>query len=134
MRNFNRLIEQARALYPTNKKRGEFFHVAFLMKGKHPVMIHTNSYEKHNPVCNTYKPTKPERKCEYQPNLHAEQVILGKLKYHTDVSKYTLVLIRLNAKLEIANSCPCPNCAYHLGKSKIKTVYYSTDNKTFERF
>ena len=39
MRNFNRLIEQARALYPINKKRGEFFHVAFLMKGKHPVMM-----------------------------------------------------------------------------------------------
>ena len=130
-RKFARLIEVARALKLT-KQEGPSFHVSFILKGAKPIVIGTNSYTKRNMVSLRYKATKHDG--AYVAGVHSEMDSLGKIKYQ-DQENLTLVNIRIDNNGNLANSCPCPNCAYVLGRTpSIKKIFYSTSAGDFKRF
>lgn len=111
------------------------FHVSFVLKKSKVVSIGVNSYSKRNLICLSYKPTKVSLSNKaYIPSIHSEMDATAKVKF-TDFDNYTLVNIRINNNGEVANSCPCANCAFQLGKmNNFTKIFYSTDDGTFARF
>lgn len=132
MRNFDNLVNITRSLKKTNQT-GQSFHVAFAMKGGSIIDIGINSYNKANAVSATYAPTK-NNAAVYVAGIHAEQALMGRLKYRNDISDMTIIVIRIDNNGKIANSIPCPNCAHHLGLAGFRKVYFSTGDGTFAKF
>lgn len=132
MRNYDNLVNIAKSL-KKQYQTGQCFHVAFAMKGGAIIDIATNSYFKSNSISYTYVPTKTNSAI-YTAGIHAEMAITGRLKYRTDMSALTLVLIRIDNNNKVATSEPCANCAYQLGKLNIRRIIYSTNDGTFLKF
>jgi len=63
--------------------------------------------------------------------LHAEQKAI--LYCKEDLTRKSLLVIRLNYKSELTNSKPCPCCLKLILDTGIKEIYYSTNNGTIEQ-
>lgn len=129
MRNFKHLAEHARII-KSACQTGKSFHVAFSLRGGKVTNVGINNYKKTNAICQKYKPTKTHDTKNYKPCIHAEINLMGKLRF-VDVSKTTIVVVRINNNNELSNSMPCPNCAYQLGLRNFKQIYYSTNEGEF---
>lgn len=130
--NFNRFVDIAKALKLT-EQTGRCFHCAFAVKQKKIVCIGVNRYNKTNKISASYKPTKTTNVKNFISGIHAEIDLICKMKAIEDFSRFHLVSIRINNQNELDDACPCPNCAYHLGKVDFKHIWYSTKNG-FNRF
>lgn len=133
MRAFDRLVDVAKAMKPTDWRKP--FHVSFILRGGKVVAMGTNSYVKRNPICLRYRPHRHSlSKNPYIASIHSELAATAKIKF-SDADNYTLVNIRINNNMELANACPCPNCSYFLGRmSHIRKIFYSNEHGTFSRF
>jgi deoxycytidylate deaminase len=130
-KRFAQLVDTAKALKGTQQS-GPSFHVAFILKGRKPIVIGANSYIKRNRAAAAYRATKHNG--PYIAGVHAEAKVLGKVKY-AEHDNLALVIIRIDNNGRLANSCPCPNCSYMIGRTpSIKRVFYSTDKGEFVRF
>lgn len=65
----------------------------------------------------------------YRRSLHAE---LRALLKATKIVADTLVVGRVNSKNELCLARPCPVCQLAISESGIKSVYYSTDDGSWE--
>ena len=130
MRNFHNLVDLARRL-KENYQTGRAFHVAFAIKGGKVIEIGINSYQKNNCISSTYKSRFDNNKV-YRAGIHAEMDVTGKLKFY-DTKRITIVVIRIDNNGNLANSKPCPNCAYQLGLLNYKNVYFSNSEGQFEK-
>jgi deoxycytidylate deaminase len=134
MKSFARLVEIAKAMKPAGW-RGRSFHVSFVLQKSKVVAVGTNSYHKRNRICLTYKPQRASLGGNpYIPSIHSEIEATAKVKF-SDFDNFTLVNIRVNNNGQLANSCPCANCAFHLGRmTHITKVFYSNNEGGFNRF
>lgn len=137
MRNFSRLVEIARGLKNGSRENEHRnCHVAFLLKGSRIYSIGQNS-TKTNSISGRYKATrKNEEKYFYSAGTHAEQSCIARVKYDKkNLSQFSMVVIRINNEGEgmLANSRPCCNCQFHLKKSTLRNIWYSTDEGKFEK-
>ena len=65
----------------------------------------------------------------YRRSLHAE---LRALLKATKIVADTLVVGRVNSKNELCLARPCPVCQLAISESGIRSVYYSTDDGSWE--
>lgn len=126
-------IDIALRLLPSAKSqrssRNKFFHFAFGYDKNKLVGIGQNNPEKINA-----KALKLARKFNieaYQqfPYLHAETDLISKLwgRHHIDNS-LKVVILRLNKRGELRNSCPCEKCAKIMTALNINDIYWSTED------
>lgn len=120
-----RTIDLAKALCPLNLER-RTSHVAFLIKKSKIVHIGINLAKSH-PL------TKNHKYQEHQhTGVHAELnacIKSGK----ENLSKYKLVVIRINRSNQMTNSKPCLGCQGILKQFNVGEVWYSTDNESLEQ-
>jgi deoxycytidylate deaminase len=119
-RTLNRAIDIAKALHPTIRNMRSC-HVAFLVfKGK-IIKIGFNSPKTH--------PFNLQHPYHHRDNsnsgLHAELSVCLKMQ-QDDLSKYSLIVIRHNLNMELAESKPCLGCQSIIKQFGIADVYYST--------
>lgn len=121
----NRVLELARTICPLNFER-RTSHVAFLVKKNKIVQIGINLAKSH-PITKNYK---------YQDHqhtgVHAELNVCIK-SGKEDLSKYKLVVIRINRHNQTTNSKPCIGCQGVIKQFGVGQVWYSTDNGNFEQ-
>jgi deoxycytidylate deaminase len=126
-------IDIALRLLPSAKSqrssRNKFFHFAFGYDKNKLVGIGQNNPEKINA-----KALKLARKFNieaYQefPYLHAETDLISKLwgRHYIDNS-LKVVILRLNKRGELRNSCPCEKCAKIMTALNINDIYWSTED------
>jgi deoxycytidylate deaminase len=132
-KQFNRLVDIARALKIEKHKSGPCFHISFLVRKGKIIEIGTNHYKKTNRISATYKCTR-EYKKDYIAGIHSEMDALGKGKSIDDFSKIEMINIRINNNGEVDNSIPCPNCAFYLGQYNLKRVWYTDAKGTLTKF
>lgn len=121
---FDYLIEKAERL-AKDCKSNRFKHVAFVFHNKTPI-AHATNIPKTHPLLKIY----PYKK--YSETIHAELAVsikIGKMDY----SKLTLVVIRIMKKGGIGNSRPCEGCQFLIKQLGYRSVWYSTNNNTFEK-
>lgn len=123
-KQFNRLVDIARALKIEKHLSGPCFHVSFLIRKGKIIEIGTNKYKKTNRISATYKCTKAYKK-NYIAGIHSEMDALGKGKSIDDFSNIEMVNIRINNNGDVDNSIPCPNCALHIGRYNLKRLWYT---------
>ena len=92
-------------------------HVAFLVKGGKIVHVGWNKLRSH-PI--NYK--HPYQ--SYVSGIHAEVDAILKSGLE-DLSKYEIVVIRINRNNEVSNSMPCKGCRSVINQFGIKRVWYS---------
>lgn len=131
--NLNRIVEIAKALKLT-EQTGRCFHCAFAVKQKKIICVGINRYNKTNRISATYKLTKKTNAKNFVPSIHAESDLIGKLKAMNSFSKLQMVSIRINNQNNLDDACPCPNCAFQIGRVDFKQVWYSTKYGGFNRF
>jgi deoxycytidylate deaminase len=132
MYKFDRLISIAKDLKSTHQS-GRAHHVGFLLKKSKIIKIAVNNYNKTNRVSAQYKLTKLTNNKNFVAGIHCENALLSKMKFVKDLSPYKMVVIRINNNNKLSNSCPCVNCLEMLLKRNIKSIYYSTDQETFNK-
>lgn len=121
----NRILELARAICPLNFER-RTSHAAFLVKKSKIVHIGINLAKSH-PI------TKNHPYHEYQQTgIHAELNACLK-SGKEDLSKYKLIVIRINRHNKTTNSKPCVGCQGILKQFNVGEVWYSTDNDSIEQ-
>ncbi len=123
MKNFNRLIEIARALKPGNHPT-RTFHTTFILKGSKVLSIGMNSAKTH--------PRTLKYNYHCQPNTHSELSALLKLG-REDCSDLTFVNVRLTKDNEIGISKPCRGCMDMLNQVGFKSIIYTVQGDRFEQ-
>ena len=120
-----RTLDLAKAMCPINFER-RASHIAFLIKGRKIVHVGMNTAKSH-------PRTREHKYLEYQhTGVHAELNVCIK-SGKEDLSKYKLVIIRVNRNDEITNSKPCPGCQSVISQFAVGEVWYSTDKGEFEK-
>lgn len=133
MNIINQSVDIALRLLPSAKSqrnsRNKFFHFAFGFAKNKLVGIGQNNPEKIN--AKALKLAKKFNIEAYQqfPYLHAETDLISKLwgKYYIDNS-LKVVILRLNKRGELRNSCPCEKCAKIMSALDITDIYWSVED------
>lgn len=130
MNKIDKSIKTAIQLFPIaydNKTGYQPFHFCFLYKRNRLISIGVNSYKQ----CPKIKKIGElfgllnQKKYMYP---HAETNAISKImfsKNNVELSKVSMVCIRLNKKLELQNSKPCNECSIVIKSIGINKVYYS---------
>jgi hypothetical protein len=133
MNIINQSIDIAIRLLPYAKSqrnsRNKFFHFAFGYDKNKLIAIGQNNPEKIN--AKAFRLAKKFNIEAYQqfPYLHAETDLISRLwgKHYID-SSLKVVILRLNKRGELRNSCPCEKCSKIMSALNINDIYWSTDN------
>lgn len=120
-----RTIDLAKAMCPLNFER-RTSHVAFLVKKSKIVHIGVNLAKSH--------PMTMEHKYQEHQHtgVHAELNVCIK-SGKENLSKYKLVVIRINRHNKMTNSKPCLGCQGIINQFDVGEVWYSTDEGSFEK-
>lgn len=133
MNIINQSIDIALRLLPVAKSqrnsRNKFFHFAFGYDKNKLIGMGQNNPEKVN--AKALKLAKKFNIDSYQefPYLHAETDLISRLwgKHYIDNS-LKIIIVRLNKRGELRNSCPCEKCNKIMSALNITEIYWSTDN------
>lgn len=123
LKSYNRYLKIARQMYLiSNCDSRKSFHVAFALYKGRIVFISTNSYKTHTGTA-FYKGSDDR----YLANVHAEFRLIRAVKYTTNIklSEIDVLVVRIDGQLNAVMSKPCANCAFLLGKHRVKNVYFS---------
>jgi len=115
----HRTVELAKAICPT-KREMRSSHVAFLIKSGKIVHVGWNKSRSH-PI-NLDHP--------YHVNvsgIHAEVDVILKSGLE-DLSKYEMVVIRIDRNDRVCNSMPCVGCRSVVRQFNVKRIWYSNAN------
>ncbi len=132
---FNRVVELGFAAYNPMEHK-ENFHLSAVVNKNKIVAIAANSARTH--TVNLLNP-----KFGYDgKNLNDSRgscselkaLLQFKNKTNIDARKCTLINIRINRNLELANSCPCAGCKNLLRYFDLKAVYYTNEKGIFEKY
>jgi deoxycytidylate deaminase len=134
MKKFERLVSIAKDLKSTCQT-GRVFVVAFLLKSGKIIQVGVNNYNKTNCISAKYKTTKITANKNFMAGIHGEMQALAKIRHVKDARSYKMVVIRISNTSPETLRCavPCPNCLAHLLNRGLDSIYYSTDQQTFNK-
>lgn len=122
-KKLNRFKQIARGLFTEDKERKNF-HVTFILKGSKIISIGINKPKTHtkNLKFNYYSMIGDDLRDKVGLHSELSAIIRGGKE---DYSKYTFLVIRMNANNELLMSKPCPGCISALDQVGYRKIFYS---------